>query len=250
MKYLVFLFFCLISSYVFTQDSKLTAKDVMQKVDNTLSGNSTTYAEMKITTVRPKWTRSKAMKTWSDGKDGMILVTEPVKEKGIVFLKKGNEVWNWTPSINRMIKMPPSMMMQSWLGTDLKTDDLVRSSSIVNDYSHKFLNDTTIDGRLCYQVVLIPNEDAPVVWGKMVTCVDKEHFVQMNTKLYDEDLELVSTMKASMITNYQGRYLAKKMEVIPEGKNAQKTIMEYQKVEFDINIPEGFFTVQMIKKVE
>lgn len=229
---------------------QLTAKQVLEKVDDKLKGASTTYAEMKITTVRPKWTRSKMMKTWSDGKDGVILITEPVKEKGIVFLKKGDEVWNWMPSINKLIKMPPSMMMQSWMGTDLKNDDLVRKSSVLDDYTHTFLSDTIVNNKSCYQIEMIPHDDAVVVWGKVVTCIDKEHFVQLNAKQFDEDLELVSTMKASEITNYQGRYLAKRMEIIPTGRNKQKTVMEYENLKFDIDIPQGFFTVQNMKKVK
>ena len=241
----VSLFACLVS---FGQS--LTAKQIVQKVENKIKGTSNTFAEMKITTVRPKWTRSKTLKTWSDGSDGMILVTEPVKEKGIIFLKKGKEVWSYVPNINRMIKMPPSMMMQSWMGTDLKNDDLVRQSSIVDDYKHTLLKDTVINGKDCYQIEMIPHPEAVVVWGKMVFCVDKVHFVQMNSKLYDEELELISTMKASQITNYQGRYLAKRTEIIPVKKNAQMTVMEYKKLEFDIVIPENFFSVQNMKKLQ
>ena len=248
MKNILFAIAFLFSVVSFGQ--ALTAKQIIKKVDSKMKGTSNTFAEMKITTVRPKWTRSKMLKTWSDGKDGMILVTEPVKEKGIVFLKKDKEVWNWVPNINRMIKMPPSMMMQSWMGTDLKNDDLVRQSSIVDDYKHTLLKDTVINGKDCYQIEMIPHENAVVVWGKMVTCVDKVHFVQMNTKLYDEELDLISTMKASQITNYQGGYLAKRTEIIPVKKNAQMTVMEYQKLDFDITIPENFFTVQNMKKVQ
>lgn len=229
---------------------ELTAKQIIANVDEKLSGSSSTYAEMKITTVRPKWTRSKMLKTWSDGKDGVILVTEPVKEKGIVFLKKGDEVWNWVPNINRMIKMPPSMMMQSWMGTDLKNDDLVQKSSLVDDYTHNLLKDTLINNNECYQIEMIPNQEALVVWGKIVICIDKKHFVQLESNFFDEDLDLISTMRASEITNYQGRFLARKMEVIPVKKNAQKTVMEYQDLKFDIAIPDGFFTVQNMKKVQ
>ena len=115
------------------------AKDIVKKADDKAKGK-TSIASITIQTIRPNWTREMSVKAWTKGKDlTLILVLAPAKEKGVVFLKRKKEVWNWIPSIERNIKMPPSMMSQSWMGTDFTNDDLVKEASIIEDYSHSFL---------------------------------------------------------------------------------------------------------------
>ena len=123
---------------------------------------------MVITIERPKWKKEMSMKGWSIGDDYFSsVVLSPVKEKGTVFLKRENEVWNYVPSIERIIKLPPSMMMQNWMGTDFTNDDLVQRSSVSEeDYKNKIIGEENIDDLDCWIIQLNPNEDAPVVWGK------------------------------------------------------------------------------------
>ena len=101
-----------------------------------MRGKESAYTEMTIQTIRPKWTRSMSLKSWGKGDElSLMVLTSPSKDAGTAFLKRGKEVWNWVPSIERSIKMPPSMMSQSWMGTDMSNDDLVRESSNVRDYT-------------------------------------------------------------------------------------------------------------------
>jgi hypothetical protein len=121
------------------QYQDLTAKDIVKKADDNMRGK-TSQADITIKIIRPTWSREMNMKAWTKGDDySMILVTSPAKEKGTVFLKRIKEVWNWIPSIERNIKLPPSMMSQSWMGTDFTNDDLVKEASSVSDYDHKLL---------------------------------------------------------------------------------------------------------------
>src|SRR6056297_2767371 len=120
------------------------AREIVQKADQLLRGESS-YAEIKMLIHRPKWERTIEMKSWSKGdKYSLVYITAPAKERGQVFLKRENEMWNWLPSINRTIKIPPSMMMQSWMGSDLTNDDIVNESSLVKDYTHEILGKETI----------------------------------------------------------------------------------------------------------
>ncbi len=168
MKKIIFYIFIFlyISNFISAQD--LTAKEIIEKMDdNAYSGQLS--VTMKMSIVRPSWTRKMELKSWADGSDySLILVTAPAREKGISYLKREKEMWNYQPSIDRTIKMPPSMMMQSWMGSDFKNDDLVRQSSVVVDYTHKLLGKEQVDGRECYKIQLTPLEDAPVVWGSVL----------------------------------------------------------------------------------
>lgn len=234
---------------LFGQD--LEAKEVIQKADDVFKGVNSTQAQMTVTTVRPKWSRDMTIKTWSLGDDlSMMLVTAPAKDKGTAFLMNDKEVWNWVPAIDRVIKMPPSMMMQSWMGTDLTNDDLVKQSSIVVDYNHKFLPEESIDGRECYKIELIPKEDAAVVWGKILTWVDKQNFFQLKVEFYDEDEDLVNVMTASEVKQFGNRLLPTRMEVIPMDKKGQKTILVYEDIAFEVGLTESFFTQQNMKRLK
>lgn len=229
----------------------LTAKQIIEKADAVMKGVKTTKAQMKITTVRPKWTREMIMNTWSKGTDkSMVLITSPAKDKGTTYLMMGKEVWNWVPSIERTVKLPPSMMMQSWMGTDFTNDDLVKQSSVVTDYNHKLLGDATIDGLNCYKLELIPKEGAPVVWGKILVWVDKKDFFQLKAEYYDEDGFLVNVMTASDIRVMGGRKIPTRMEMIPMDKKGQKTVMTYISIEFDAAIDDSFFSEQNMKKLK
>ena len=227
-----------------------TATEIIKKAEDRMRGKSL-YSEMKIITVRPKWSREMTMKSWSKGDErNLILVTGPSKDKGIVYLKRDKEIWNWMPSIERSIKMPPSMMMQSWMGTDFNNDDLVRESSTIKDYTHKITSpDEIIEGRKCWKIELIPIAEAAVVWGKVVIWIDQKDYMQLKTEQYDEDEYLINTMLATGIKEMGGKVLPTKMTLIPEEKKGQKTIMEYTDMKFEINVDDNFFSIQNMKKI-
>ena len=227
----------------------LTAIQIVTKADEKNRG-LTSQGVMTMTIVRPKWERSVSMKSWSKGNDYfLIYITDPVKEKGQVFLKREKEMWNWVPSIARMIKIPPSMMMQSWMGSDYTNDDLVKQSSIVVDYTHKLLEDETVREQLCYKIELIPKPDAPVVWGKIISWITKEGFNLWRSEYYDEDGYLQNTENSYDIKKMDDREIPTKMEMIPADEEGKKTVLEFSNMKFNIPIDESFFTKQNMKKV-
>jgi outer membrane lipoprotein-sorting protein len=232
------------------QAQNLTATEIVTKADQKVRGE-TNQGSMKMTIVRPSWTREMSMKTWSKGTEfSLILVTAPARDKGTAFLKREQEIWNWQPSIDRVIKLPPSMMMQSWLGSDFTNDDLIRESSVVEDYTHRLIGSETIEGLDAYKIEMIPKEDAPVVWGKLLVWIDKEDFIQLKTEFYDEDDYLVNTMLGKNIKMMGGKKLASLLEVIPADEEGNKTMVEYLELEFDQPIPESFFSLQNMKRVK
>lgn len=223
-----------------------TAYDIVKKADEHSRGR-TSIASMNITIIRPSWTRTITLKAWTKGTDySAILIQSPAKEKGTVFLKRFKEVWNWIPSIERTIKMPPSMMNQSWMGTDFTTDDLVKEASILKDYTHEIIGDTIIRGRSAHIIRLLPKEDAAVIWGKVITVIDKKEFMLLTVHYYDESGLLINTLECTDIKNFGGRMLPATMTMIPSDKDKHQTIMTYSNIEFDKDIPDSFFSVNTI----
>lgn len=244
---LISLFIILAISYSVQAQSAL---DIIKKMDENFRGTTST-AEITMTIIRPSWERSVSMKTWSKGLDyTMILITAPARDNGSATLKRKNEIWNWVPNIGRTVKLPPSMMMQSWMGSDFTNDDLIRESSIVFDYNHEIIGDSTIAGYDCYKIQLIPKPDAAVVWGKVIIWVTKTDYLQLKTEYYDEDEYIVNIMRGMNVKEFDGRLLPSKMEMIPVDKPGNKTILEYENMKFNRPISDNFFSVQNMKRLK
>ena len=225
-------------------------EEIIRKADEKFRGNSS-RGEMSMIIERPSWSREVTMKNWTLGNHySLIYITAPAKEKGQVFLKRNKEMWNWVPSIERMIKIPPSMMMQSWMGSDFTNDDLVRESSLSKDYTHKLLAEEKMEGYDSYKIELIPNDDAPVVWGKIIMWVTKTDYLWLKGEYYDEEGTLVNTEILKDIKMMGNRKMPTRLEMIPADKPGQKTIMIFKNIEFDIKIDESFFSQQNMKKIQ
>jgi outer membrane lipoprotein-sorting protein len=246
MKYRILFVLLIVPFFTLAQ----SATEVIAKADKVLRGNSS-RSELVIRIVRPSWEREMAMKSWSKGDDySAVLITSPAKDKGTVFLKRDNEVWNWVPAIERTIKLPPSMMSQSWMGTDFTNDDLVREFSVVNDYTHAFDGEETIQGRKCWVIIMTPKPDAAVVWGKVKVWVDQKDYLQLKVENYDEDGYLVNSMTGSEIRTMGGRTMATRMEMVPADEPGNKTIMIYKEIEFNIPIEDEFFSTNNMKRLQ
>jgi len=206
---------------------------------------------MSITIIRPKWQKKMSLKSWSKGTEySATIVTSPAKEKGSVFLKRKNEAWNYIPTLERTIKLPPSMMTQSWMGTDFTNDDLIKQSSMVVDYTHEILGSEVIEDLECWKLKLIPNEESTVVWGKLLVWIDKKDFMQMKTEFYDEDMELVNVMIGSNVSEYGGKKLPSRLEFYPIEDEGNKTVIQYDIWEFDLLIPESYFSTQYVSRLK
>lgn len=253
MKLIITLFFAVFllsdTFFVKAQQNLPSAKKIVKKADEKMRGE-TLQSEMTMKIVRPKWSRTVTMKMWAKDPDySLILITAPAKEKGQVFLKRKTEMWNWVPSIERMIKIPPSMMTQSWMGSDFTNDDLLQQSSIVNDYTHTLIDSETIQQLECYKIKLIPKPDAPVVWGKIIMWISKKKYHLLKTKYYDEDGYLVNIETMTNIKIMDNREIPTKMEITPVDEKGHKTIIEIKSILFNKSISDDFFSQQNMKRV-
>lgn len=245
-KFFLILFLCLIfGQHIFAQD----AKEIVRKANELIRAKSS-FAEITMTVVKPDWSREMRMKIWSLEPDyAMILITKPAKDKGTVTLKRKKEVWNWIPAIHRIIKIPPSMMLQSWMGSDFSNDDLVRESSIVQDYTHSVIGSESYQGRDCYKIQLLPKPEAGVVWGKIIALITKKGYMEMKADYYDEDGQLVKSMLGNKIRKMGGRIIPTHWEMIPLDKPGQKTVLEYHTIKFNIKLKPSYFSQKNMKRV-
>lgn len=225
-----------------------SATDIIKKADEKMRGN-TSQAELIIKTTRPTWSREMKVRTWIKGTQfALLLIQSPPKDKGVVFLKRKKEVWNWMPVLERIIKLPPSMMTNSWMGTDFTNDDLVKETSVVEDYTARLLSDTVIDNKACYVLELIPKPNTAVVWGKLLVSIDKKDYLELYTEFFDEEGRLINIMKGNDIRMMDGRLIPTHFLMIPADKKNNKTEIFYTSILFNRNIDDDFFSIERIKQ--
>ncbi len=228
---------------------QISAADIIKKADEKTRGKTNT-SSMEMQIIRPTWKRSVSMKGWGRGMDfSMTYITAPAKDKGQVFLKRKTEMWNWMPTIARMIKIPASMMSQGWMGSDYTNDDILKESSIVVDYNHKIVAEETIGELETFKIEMIPKEEASVVWGKVYKWITKEEYIQIKSEYYDEDDELVKSDFGYDFKLMDGRLIPTRIEIVPANEEGKKTVVFIKEIKFDVDLPESFFSQQKMKRV-
>jgi len=220
------------------------AREVIVRLQKLLRSD-TNIARYTMTVKTPDWTRSITMDSWDDrpGKQFFIRVLAPKKDRGVSYLKQGNNLWMYMPKLERDIRIPPSMMLSSWMGSDFTNDDLVKSSSVIDDYTHKLINR---DGKLL-TIESIPKEDAPVVWGKLVHVVHSDG-IPISEVFYDEDGEKVRTLEFSDVREVAGRTIPTSWVMLPADEPGKSTELRIDSIEFDPPIADTVFTRANLKR--
>ena len=225
-----------------------TADEVISKAEDLIKGN-TSKGSFKMTIITPDYTREMVMDSWWVGNDkSLIVIKSPKKEAGNKTLKIGNEIWSYLKNTETTIKIPPSMMLQSWNGSDFTNDDLVRESNISKDYNKEIVAEEPINGEKCWKIELTPKPDAPVVWGKLYYWVRESDFLPALVQYYDEDGTLMRYLSYSDYKTFHNRKLPANWIMYNEAKPGHKTIFEILDVTFDIKIPDRIFSFQELER--
>ena len=207
----------------------------------------TSYSEMTMTIHRPDWERSMTMLGWTEGDDNtLVRVTEPKKDAGNGTLMLDTNMWTFSPKINRVIKVPSSMMSQSWMGSDFSNKDISKDSDIVNQYDHTLIDQRQVDGHTVYTVQSVPHEDAAIVWGKEVLFI-RDDWVLLEQQYWDQDNVLLKTMKASDIKVMSGRTVTTKMRMTKLETPQEWTELQTHMVEFGLEFSSNVFTLSNLR---
>jgi outer membrane lipoprotein-sorting protein len=205
------------------------------------------YTEMTMIIHRPDWERSMTMRAWTKGDDhSLVRVIEPKKDRGNGTLTDDNSMWSYSPKINRVIKIPSSMMGQSWMGSDFSNKDVARADEIVDEYEHSLLSTEEVDGIIVYEIEAIPHEDAAVVWGREVLRIREDHVV-LEHSFFDQDGELVKSLQTMEITDMGGRTIAKRQRMNKADKPDEWTEIQVIEVDYDGELKDSLFTLSNLR---
>lgn len=204
--------------------------------------DASSYIEADMTIHRPTWERTSSLKTWTKGsKRTLVRFTAPAKDAGNASLTLTDDIWSYSPKVNRVIKIPPSMMTQSWMGSDFSYDDLSKSDHIVDEYKHTLLKEEKVEGKTVYVIESVPNPDAAIVWGKEILKIRDDHIL-LERSFYDQDGKLVKSMLASEIKIQGGKLYASKVRMVSIEAKDEWTEVVNKEVKFGINISDSIFT--------
>lgn len=225
-----------------------TVVEILRKSDSLMRGETQTGL-YSLVIVRPDWQRTIEFEFWSVGTDQtFIRIKEPIKERGVSFLKIKREMWQYIPRINRVIKIPPSMMLQSWMGSGFTNDDLVRESSIIDDYTHKLLGEEGTPEGMAYHIELTPKPEAPVAWARLLYWVRKADYVPLRAEFFNERGSRVRTIAHSDIRSEGGRTLPTRLELVEDRWPDRKTILILNDLTFDQAINPSVFTQSNLRR--
>ena len=243
------LIFLLLLSLWFTLNSQGVqgdAKEIVKKMDELYRSNSS-FAKMEMEIVTPHWQRTLKLDAWSLGMDKtFIRILSPKKERGIATLRIDNEMWNFLPKTNKVMKVPPSMMMGSWMGSDFTNDDLVKEYTFLEDYIFELTEVEAAEAGVVY-VKCTPKEGLPIIWGHIIIAVKENSYLPIRQKNYDEKGKLMRETVFKDVKKFGNREIPSVMELIPHNKEGNKTIVRYVEAKFDIKIDKGTFSLRNLR---
>ena len=243
----VILLFSMNISVIGDNHATSEVEKIVNSIDQ-LYRSKTSYADMEMHIVTPHYERTLKMLVWTKGMDRtFIRITSPKKERGVATLRINNEMWNYLPKIKKVMKISPSMMMGSWMGSDFSNDDLVKESSMQDDYTYKIITPDDANPDLIY-IELIPIEDSTIVWGKILTAVRSSDYIPVWQHFYDEKGKLMRILNYKDIKTFGSKTIPSVMEMIPQNKQGHKTIVRWNDGKFDTKIEDTIFSRRNLQK--
>lgn len=231
--------------------AELDVRALVDKANKALRGDSS-HGRLTMTIETPEWKRAVEVEGWNKDRTlAFIVIRAPAKERGNTTLRRKTEMWLWLPKVERVIKVPPTMMHSSWQGSDFTYEDIVKADSVVKDYTHTLLETRKEEGRTVYRIQGDPKPDAPVVWGKVISEIavyPDDQVVPLLELDYSERGELIRTITLSGIKELDGRRVPTRLECVPARKKGQRTILQYHSLEFDVPLEDSFFSYSRIQK--
>jgi len=209
--------------------------------------SDTSIAIATMVVHRPAWERTMKMKSWTEGTNrSLIKFLEPAKDAGSASLKDDATIWTFSPKINRAIKIPASMMSQSWMGSDFSYNDLARGDDILEYYTHRFLPEQTEGNHKVFVIEAIPDEDSPIVWGKEILKI-RDDSLLLAHEFYDQDLILVKRLETLSTGIFDGKVFPKKMRMYSEERQGEWTEIIHNEIRFQVTLPKNLFTLSYLK---
>ncbi len=218
------------------------AREIVERVARLFSAKSS-IATLTMEISNENGHRSLSMKIWSLGEKVLVRIQSPPQEAGTAILKVGNDIWYYLPKTRRTVKVPTSMTITSWMGSDFTIDDLVKEPMLTRDYSITTSFTGTRGGVAVDEYTLTPKPDAAVVWGKIILQIRRNNSMPAWQGYYDEDGQLVRQLFFSDYKTMSGRLIPMRLVMRSVSKPGHQTTIAYNNIAFDVPISGETFSL-------
>ncbi|MFW6094471.1 MAG: outer membrane lipoprotein-sorting protein [Pseudomonadota bacterium] len=233
---------CVSLPSVAEENAEPTARELVAGALDLMRG-TTSYAEMEMVIHRPDWERRSRLVAWTRGReDALIRFTAPARDAGNATLKRGDNMWTFTPKLNRTVRLPFSLMAQSWAGSDFSYNDLARSDKLLEHYDLSLVDAADREGHRVYTVAAVPRENAPVVWGKEVLELRGDYVLLRHT-FFDQNMQALKRMTTLEIDERDGRIMPTRLRMLQLDEPERYTEVRYRTVEFGVSLDDELFTL-------
>ncbi|MBN2586675.1 MAG: outer membrane lipoprotein-sorting protein [Candidatus Fermentibacteraceae bacterium] len=232
------------------EDTRPDLDELVEHLDR-LYRSDDSYSEMTMTIETPNWTRTLTMKAWSRGTDRtFIRILSPARDAGMATLRIDDQMWNYLPNTNSTVRVPPSMMSGSWMGSDITNNDIVREITYEEGYTYSYLPDSAFSGDIDQGTViieLVPRRSTAVVWSSIVIAIRLDDLIPLWERYYDSGGDLIRTITFSEVQEMGGRTIPTVMEVVPADEEGNRTNIRWTSAEFDRGVGEDTFTLRNLQ---
>jgi outer membrane lipoprotein-sorting protein len=219
---------------------------ILKRIDDLYRSRSST-AEITMTIITPNWQRTLVLRGWTRGQDRMFVrILSPLKEQGVGTLKIGNQMWNYFPKTDKVMKLPPSMMMSSWMGSDFTNDDLVKEYKLADDFTSRLVRPEKAEPGVIY-IESRPKEGLPIIWDKTIAAIRESDLIPLWQDFFDERGTLVRSLRFGEVKKFGTRNVPSVMEMIPRTKEGYKTVIRYDKLAFDVPLGDEIFSLRNLQ---
>jgi Outer membrane lipoprotein-sorting protein len=223
-----------------------TLEAITRNIDD-LFRSEATIARMEVTIVTPRATRTMRMSSRSRGEDRALIVIEsPARDEGTATLRRDRSLWNYLPRISRTMRVPPSMMHSSWMGSDLTNDDLTRSSTFRDDYTGTLVGRS--ESPAGWLARYDAHDDAVGLWLRVEYVVNDDGTLPLEARFYDRRSELARVMRFTEVREMDGRRIPTVTTIEPVDREGHRTEMRYLSIDFDADVPESTFSLTALER--
>jgi outer membrane lipoprotein-sorting protein len=223
------------------------AREIVRKGQDQMRGASV-QALMTMKIVRPSFERELQLRVWTlESKNALVEILKPAKEQGVTSLRAADQMWNFLPKTDQIVRVPTSLMLQSWMGSDFTNDDLMKMSSVADDYSHRLVKNEKRDGHESVLIECTPKRAAAVVWGKILYWARRSDSLPVRQEYYDEKGTLIRTLTLSEFKKMDDRVIPTSLRIEKANGSGEQTTITYQRILFDRPMEDALFTRDGLK---
>jgi len=235
--------------------SNITGLQIIEKVYNRPTGKDQT-AELTMSLINSRGDErvrkiQQFTKDYGDMEKKIMFFKSPADVRNTSFMNwsyddetKDDDQWIYLPALKKVKRISSDSKSDYFMGSDFTYDDL--GDRHPSKDVHTLIGEEVIDGEDCYVVESVPKEE-DYMYSRTVTWIIKDKWIGLKKDFYDEDEELLKTLRVKKYDNISGYWIILSTEMHNVQKD-HRTQMQLSNVQLDKGIADTQFTERMMRR--